>query len=206
MNEDEIIHDMARSLNPSLPAYGASEKIRKIEIPEPRTLKSLPHFKGLPVPVTATVKNGIPNFADINWKLMYQLGRLRKCALCGQNMSAKKYVVFIGGPRSAESRLFADGPAHPSCAFYATQVCPYLSTDKEYRPDSVAAMLINDPMQSPKKPDIISMFFTWTYEMGMGFNKRIMYLIPEEHEVLAIEGDIQELYRKVQSMGEVVRA
>jgi hypothetical protein len=128
---------------------------------EPLKLRKRPHYKGLPIPATAKIKGGIPDFADIDWDKAKLFGINRQCALCGYKIQDKK-VAFIGGPLTAESKVYRDGPMHESCARYAAIVCPFLNGDKEtYRHDSWI-----DPLMTGKRPEKIILLLAESYQMG----------------------------------------
>jgi hypothetical protein len=100
---------------------------------EPYALKIRPHWKGLPIPMAVVVTNGKPDFATVNFTLVFDLAYKKKCALCGTRMRGNRYA-FIGGPVAKANGLYQDGPMHEECARYAAEVCPFVDGRKdEYR-------------------------------------------------------------------------
>lgn len=55
----------------------------------------------------------------------------RVCWVCGQPLGS--WTAFVGGPRSCENRVFADGPMHVDCAEFSAQYCPHLATPNARR-------------------------------------------------------------------------
>lgn len=160
---------------------------------EPSNLRKLPHYKGMPIPVTVRVrKDGVPDFTDINWQKSQRLGLARACALCGRAMSKKEKVAFIGGTISVKNKLFQDGPMHQSCATYALQECPYLiGKKKSYRPGSIA-----DPNASLEYPERIGLILTKKYAMGMNEYKNILYYAEDDPIEIIWRDEIPGLVEK----------
>lgn len=87
------------------------------------------------MPANVVVVDGVPDFATLDRKRAAALLKLRRCAMCGQNMSAP--FAFVGGPAAIEAKHFVDGPMHPECARYSFAVCPFVSGGKRrYRETS----------------------------------------------------------------------
>jgi len=108
-----------------------------VEIPE--KLKANPVFAGYPVPFTVHVDdNDIPDFRARDDDKWVQCARDRLCGLCGKKLGW--WIVFVGGPKSVESRLFSDLPMHEECARYALAV----------RAESAAGKQPVPPMLSPR--------------------------------------------------------
>lgn len=92
---------------------------------EPKNIRRLPHYKGLPVPANIRVKDGVPDFTDIDWDKNFELAWARKCGLCGLDNPGP--YAFIGGIRSVTSGTFRDAPMHEACAWFAARTCPHLT-------------------------------------------------------------------------------
>lgn len=98
------------------------------QIPIPFRLKKFPLYKGMLVHFTVYVgEDGIPDFKVVHENNRRICMRDNLCALCGQGLLTP--MVFIGGTKSVENRLFVDGPMHQECAEYATKVCPFLKIE-----------------------------------------------------------------------------
>lgn len=114
--------------------------MRHKQVPVPLSLQHLKtDTRGYPIFVTVTtMRDGTPDFRVLDQAKSYDLGMRKMCGLSGLKLDRKKGAVFVGGPLSAfSSRLFSDAPMLQSAAFYALQVCPYLSAprwaDREFK-------------------------------------------------------------------------
>jgi hypothetical protein len=107
------------------------------KIPIPRMLATRPvDHRGYPIPFLQFIPETFYKDRRVDFRITDPYKKefaLRKqlCGLCGQPLAAKVY--FIGGPLSAESRVFSDPPMHRDCAQYAMKVCPYL-VNPNYKP------------------------------------------------------------------------
>lgn len=81
--------------------------------------------RGLPVPyVNLITAGGIPDFATLDSRSVYEVAANRLCGVCGQLLDY--WIVFVGGPRCAADRAYVDPPMHSECAQAALRLCPYL--------------------------------------------------------------------------------
>lgn len=106
--------------------------------PEPWNLRDRPHVGGLPVPAnTLKDANGNYDFAIIDYPKAIRMAQRRRCAMCGKGMTGR--VAFIGARDASTFGAFVDGPMHPSCARFASKVCPYINgTRRRYRDEELA--------------------------------------------------------------------
>jgi len=98
----------------------------------PERLSKRPVFQGMPVPFTALITNGVPDFRTTDHANWLICATTRVCGLCGEPLSLSHPVCFIGGEKSATSGFFYDPPMHEECAEYAFKVCPFLACLKGY--------------------------------------------------------------------------
>jgi len=91
----------------------------------------LPQYKGIPIPFNATYRtDGTPDFKVVNEENRWRCANERLCWICGEPL--EYWIVFVGGPRSCENRLFIDGPMHEECALDAVEICPFLAGRMDY--------------------------------------------------------------------------
>lgn len=91
----------------------------------------LPKWRGIPVPFFVTWReDGVPDFKVVSESNRMKCATERLCWICGEKLLA--WVVFIGGPASAKSRLYVDGPMHDECARDAVKLCPFLAGRTDY--------------------------------------------------------------------------
>lgn len=133
------------------------EKDDKSGVLVPRRIQELPmDSKGRFIPYFATLgADGEPNFKIADELKRQACAKKNLCWLCGQPLAY--YMVFIGGPLSAQSRLFSDGPMHQDCAEYALVVCPYLARQSRDR-NSTAGHAHS--MMTLDKPEKFCLFIT----------------------------------------------
>jgi hypothetical protein len=92
----------------------------------PRSLRQRPRWQGVPVPYTTVIRaDGTPDFKSVDRENLARCLTQRLCGLCGERL--KEVIVFIGGPKGVEGRLFTDPPMHEDCALYAVKACPFLA-------------------------------------------------------------------------------
>lgn len=100
-----------------------------VEIPQ-RLLKR-PMFRGMPVPYTTLVANGVPDFKTNDESKRQRCIREGLCAVCGERLGNS--VAFMGGSKSLEGRLFLDPGMHRECAEYSFAVCPHYTGRTDYK-------------------------------------------------------------------------
>lgn len=98
--------------------------------PIPKFLKHLKVFASLPVPFFVKRFKETPDFRVVDPENAALCLQKHLCGICGRKLGL--YCYFIGGPKSKQSRLFADVPMHQECARYSMQACPFLRGDKTY--------------------------------------------------------------------------
>lgn len=98
-------------------------------VPMPAAIARLPKdVRGYPIPYSALITNGKPDFAAIDPDHWVTAFKARLCGVCGMIMQGSVY--FIGGPLCAVNRMFFDHPMHEECAVYALKVCPFLAISR----------------------------------------------------------------------------
>jgi hypothetical protein len=108
---------------------------------------------GRPVPWFAKWRNGFPLFSHVSgWRRRMSM-RSGVCQICGQPLDA--YSAFVLGPVQVETRGTMEGPAHPGCARYALQACPFLSNPARERHDIKS-----------DNPGVFALWVTRHYELG----------------------------------------
>tara|TARA_R110000824_G_scaffold2646_1_gene12208 strand:+ start:114 stop:572 length:459 start_codon:yes stop_codon:yes gene_type:complete len=132
----------------------------------PATLAKRPQFRGLPIPWTVQVTDGIPDFKRLEAHRVDKAYRQRLCFLCGQSMG--KEVAFVGGPASAKSRLYTDGPNHEACAVFAAETCPHLAGGKGFADDRG---LVPVPGQSTTSIDRAVILITDGWKRGKTYTQ-----------------------------------
>ena len=94
-------------------------------------INRLPRYKDFPVPFFVTWRtDGVPDFKVMNEDNRMKCYTHRLCWICGEKLGSR--IVFIGGPRAIELRMFVDGPMHRDCALDAMAICPYLIGTMDY--------------------------------------------------------------------------
>lgn len=96
-----------------------------IEIPD--KMKALPlDHRGYPIPKFAHIDSeGKPHFDICADDIHVRLVIPGMCFICGQPLGRHRF--FIGGPISAKSHYFNDGPSHRECAIFSLKACPFLA-------------------------------------------------------------------------------
>lgn len=138
-------------------------------LPESLAARPLDPRRRLPVPYVSEhpTRDGQPivDFTAINADRADEVGRARRCSLCGTGMGYR--VAFLGGPASAANRLYSDPPGHPECMRAAVALCPYIAigrarraTARRLQPDTVTP-----PGFSDTKPTEWLLGITRNYRM-----------------------------------------
>lgn len=140
------------------------------QVPMPDSIAALPRDeRGYPIPFNVVVDaNGKPDFRIIDENKAATAMLTGRCALCGGDLIGN--AAFVGGPRSINAHLFADGPMHPECAEYAVQVCPMIAAPKfsyteKTAPDGYEIANIREV--STQRPEVFGIGITGSY----GFNR-----------------------------------
>lgn len=103
--------------------------------PVHKAVEKLKRFAGLPVPYFATVApSGKPDFTQMDPQKWLAAVTHKLCNVCGQKLG--DVCWFIGGERSAESKLFADPPMHHACALASIELCPFLNGKRQHYRDA----------------------------------------------------------------------
>ena len=142
----------------------------------PNFLAHLPTHKGLPVPFTQAIFNGVPDFRTVDPNKSIQCVEEQLCAICGRKLGERSY--FIGGPRSKASRLFTDPPMHQKCAEFASQVCPFVSGHKENYSDRAInpEMVKVQEMVSTHRPEQMYILVAWTKKSELVRNGQSVFI------------------------------
>lgn len=95
----------------------------------PERVRALPRDeRGYPIPYAAWQPNepgASPDFRVLDQERVARCVANRLCGVCGQSLG--HWIVFVGGPACAQTRLFNDPAMHPDCAAFATMACPFIA-------------------------------------------------------------------------------
>ena len=83
-----------------------------------------------PIPVVNVHPDGI-DFRSVNHEQARACAESGWCGLCGRDLEDQ--IAFLGGPKSAEARIYADPGMHPACAEAAVTLCPHIAI-RHHRP------------------------------------------------------------------------
>lgn len=95
-----------------------------MELPE--CLRDLPvdPKRKLPIPFMNQREDGTWNFLAIHFPTLLRCIRESLCGVCGKPLGYAS--AFVGGPLSAQSRVYSDPAFHPECAKAAMRLCPHI--------------------------------------------------------------------------------
>lgn len=142
-------------------------------VPMPPGIAKLPRDpRGYPIFFTAAKKaDGSPEFRVSDPIKRYQAMAERRCGLCGAPLGY--WIVFIGGPKALENRIFSDPPMHEECATYAAKVCPYLAIrEAERTHDGEGQAALSRDHLIREKPPVILLWKCRGYEIDVPNLKR----------------------------------
>lgn len=133
-------------------------------IETPRRIAALPKdSRGYPIFFMVNIKDGKPDFRDMDPAKGNRCIRERLCGICGAPLG--KSVAFVGGPMSIRNRLFGDPPSHVECARYALQACPFLAMPSfSYQQMDPSTPRLN-PLVTTQKPDVFGLGITTKYRL-----------------------------------------
>lgn len=86
--------------------------------------------RAIPVPLFNETPEG-PDYTAIHAPTVVETAEENRCGVCGDPLDY--WIAFVGGPRSAASRLYQDPPLHPACAVAALTLCPHLRLTRHRR-------------------------------------------------------------------------
>jgi hypothetical protein len=132
--------------------------------PLPERLAALPVCprRRLPVPYANVITGeGTVDFAALDSTKVQHIARHRLCGICGQPLDY--WIVFLGGPRCADSRAYLDPPMHHDCARHALQLCPYLARETMQRRKTPISEATTPPGFIDDKPAAYLMYVTRSY-------------------------------------------
>lgn len=173
--------------------------MRKIEMEEPERIKRLPHYKGLPVPVTTLVVDGVPNFKSAEDVKTWECKEKGLCAICGQPL--EYYIAFAVTEEEAKTRLVYENPLHEECLRYSFEICPWLFYSKSKYTDSqlqnekfkeqrISFMSSRPPNEKEtERPKYMGVYITRSYENVLIKNpiNRIMYRVCKVGKAVRLE-------------------
>src|SRR5215469_1012973 len=95
--------------------------------PIPRQMRSRPRDpRGFPVPwFVRDDTSPQPDFTILSVAKWHEAIQCGLCWLCGGTLG--RTVAFVLGPINVVTRTTTEAPAHPACAEYAVQICPFLT-------------------------------------------------------------------------------
>jgi hypothetical protein len=132
----------------------------------PDFLAHLPRFGEYPVPFTQMWIDGKPDFRIVDPEKSLKCIQEKLCAICGAKLG--EFCYFIGGPLSKQNRLFVDPPMREQCAVFASEVCPFVSGQKdEYskRPVDEKVMRVHE-MASAVRSEVMYILKSRTKNFG----------------------------------------
>lgn len=111
----------------------------------PKRIQALPIDPkwNLPVPWFVQWVDGKPEFPIMDARKRHKAIEHQLCWICGQRLRVP--FAFVIGPMCGVNRTSAEPPSHVTCAIYAAEHCPFLTTPKMKRmdlshlPDAVGA-------------------------------------------------------------------
>jgi hypothetical protein len=121
--------------------------------------------RGYPITAVSAMPGGIPDFGQIDQRLVLRCAVEDRCGLCGTPCDGG-LVAFLGGPLSdLDDPLagYGNPPMDPGCAEAAVRLCPYIAyhgiRQRHHDHQSVPAILA-----PPAKPDPWVLYATraWT--------------------------------------------
>lgn len=92
----------------------------------PTSMRSLPIFRGYPVPWFVAQIDGEPDFRVVDGPKIKQALADGLCWLCGRRIARGDRLAFVVGPMCAVNRISSEPPSHVECARFAVQACPFL--------------------------------------------------------------------------------
>jgi hypothetical protein len=139
------------------------------DVPESLKRRPVDERRGLPVPAVSEYDDPETgetyyDFTAVNGMKAVELGQQRRCGLCGEPMDY--WVVFLGGPKSAEARTYVDPPMHPECGEAALHLCPHIAKPKTQRTQKHKAPdVITPEWFVEEKPQVWVMLLTRRYKL-----------------------------------------
>lgn len=126
--------------------------------------------RGYPILFTVQPDEGQElDFRVVNPRRRRRCAREGLCGVCGKKLGY--WMVFIGGPRSAENRVFSDPPMHEECAKYALEVCPFLTMPTmqyKQRGYEDKSKYTCDPHAIAEKPGRMAVYVTRGFRVEAG--------------------------------------
>jgi len=137
----------------------------------PYRLRSLPVFRGYPVPWFVAWPNGPdgePEFRAADGEKWTRAVREKLCWVCGERLG--RNYAFVLGPMCGINRTTAEPPCHFECATWSCRNCPFLS--KPYmkrREDEELEAAASETVQSghmiKRNPGAVLVWVTRSYEL-----------------------------------------
>jgi hypothetical protein len=109
----------------------------------PPFLSHLKTYRGFPVPYTAMVIDGVPDFRVVDPSTIMECLGEELCGICGIQLGT--FCSFIGGDLCKENHLFADPAMHETCAEYAAKMYSHRPIDESKVPVIQAASALRPP-------------------------------------------------------------
>lgn len=141
--------------------------------PIPKRIAELPRDeRGYPIPFFAQYVDGKPDLRIADGRKAVRCDHDLLCWVCGQALLTS--VCFIGGPKSAQSGTYSDGPMHRDCAEFSLRVCPHLAIPNASRRSNDLPENVVEPVgYVEKKPEILVMRVQvnreWQFHTGYKF-------------------------------------
>jgi len=141
----------------------------------PRRMSKLPidPVWKLPVPWFVAWVDGKPCFPVMDAHKWNNAVRYKLCWICGQAL--RDPMAFVIGPMCGINRTSAEPPSHVTCAMYAAQACPFLTTPKMKRMDVSHLDAVDAPgIALQRNPGCCAVWITNRYTVFEAGNGRLI--------------------------------
>jgi hypothetical protein len=163
------------------------ESLRPDLTPLPDQLKSLPVFRGYPVPWFVAWPNGPdadPEFRTADGEKFRRAIKERRCWTCGERLGAN--LAFVLGPMCGITRTTSEPPNHRACALWSMLNCPFLTRpEMERREGNLPAGTIEAagcPIH--RNPGVALLWVTRSFEIFPDQDQRPLISVGEPIETL----------------------
>jgi hypothetical protein len=155
------------------------EELRRALPALPEHMKSLPTFRGYPVPWFVWWPEGEdPEFRVIDPRRFQQAINEKRCWVCGEFFTNRR-IAFVVGPMCCVNRISAEPPCHLECARFSALACPFLTRPHMVRRENdLPEDRYVDPNHHDENPGVIAVWQTRSFEL-MRHGKSILVRMGE---------------------------